>query len=73
MDLVIEDDSRVDTVYFMMQEEDVKKNIALPWVSFGSDRLVAGGRGRVPALAAAPAHVRQLCAAAWASMFATKR
>jgi N-acyl-D-amino-acid deacylase len=37
MDLVIEDDSRVDTVYFMMNEADVKKNIALPWVSFGSD------------------------------------
>jgi N-acyl-D-aspartate/D-glutamate deacylase len=37
MDLVIEDNSRVDTVYFMMDEEQVKKNIALPWVSFGSD------------------------------------
>ncbi|REK19473.1 MAG: D-aminoacylase [Planctomycetota bacterium] len=37
MDLVIEDGSRVDTVYFMMDEEDVKKNIALPWVSFCSD------------------------------------
>jgi N-acyl-D-amino-acid deacylase len=37
MDLVIEDNSRVDTVYFMMNEEDVKKNIALPWCSFCSD------------------------------------
>ncbi len=37
MDLVIEDDSRVDTVYFMMDEEDVKRNITIPWVSFGSD------------------------------------
>jgi N-acyl-D-amino-acid deacylase len=37
MDLVIADGSRVDTVYFMMQEEDVRKNVALPWVSFGSD------------------------------------
>ncbi len=37
MDLVIEDNSRVDTVYFMMQEEDVRKNVAIPWVSFGSD------------------------------------
>lgn len=37
MDLVVEDGSRVDTVYFMMQEEDVKRNVALPWVSFGSD------------------------------------
>jgi N-acyl-D-amino-acid deacylase len=37
MDLVIEDHSRVDTVYFMMREEDVRKNVAVPWVSFGSD------------------------------------
>jgi N-acyl-D-aspartate/D-glutamate deacylase len=37
MDLVIEDDSRVDTVYFMMSEENVKKQIRLPWLSFGSD------------------------------------
>lgn len=37
MDLVIEDDSRVGTVYFLMSEENVRKAIALPWVSFGSD------------------------------------
>jgi N-acyl-D-amino-acid deacylase len=37
MDLVIEDNSRVDTVYFMMDEADVKRNITLPWLSFGSD------------------------------------
>jgi N-acyl-D-amino-acid deacylase len=45
MDLVIEDDSRVDTVYFMMNEEDVKKNIALPWVSFGSDASSPAAEG----------------------------
>lgn len=37
MDLVIDDDSRVGTVYFLMSEQNVKKQIALPWVSFGSD------------------------------------
>ena len=37
MDLVIEDDSRIGTVYFLMSEDNVKKEIALPWVSFGSD------------------------------------
>lgn len=37
MDLVIEDDSRVECVYFFMHEDDVKHNIALPWVSFCSD------------------------------------
>ena len=37
MDLVIDDDSRVGTVYFMMSEENTKRQIAQPWVSFGSD------------------------------------
>ena len=37
MDLVIEDDSKVGTVYFLMSEENVEKKIALPWVSFASD------------------------------------
>lgn len=37
MDLVIEDDSRVGTVYFLMSEDNVRKQIALPWLSFGSD------------------------------------
>lgn len=37
MDLVVKDGSRVGTVYFMMSEDNVKKQIALPWLSFGSD------------------------------------
>jgi len=37
MDLVVQDDSRVGTVYFMMSEDNVRRKIALPWVSFGSD------------------------------------
>jgi N-acyl-D-amino-acid deacylase len=37
MDLVIEDGSRVSTVYFLMSEENVRKGIQQPWVSFGSD------------------------------------
>ena len=37
IDLVIEDDSRVGTIYFLMSEENVKKQIRLPWVSFCSD------------------------------------
>jgi N-acyl-D-amino-acid deacylase len=37
MDLVIEDDSRVGTVYFVMSEDDVSRNVAIPWVSFCSD------------------------------------
>ena len=37
MDLVIEDDSRVGTVYFLMSEDNVRKQVSLPWMSFGSD------------------------------------
>jgi len=37
LDLVLEDQSRVGTVYFLMDEENIKKQIKYPWVSFGSD------------------------------------
>jgi N-acyl-D-amino-acid deacylase len=37
MDLVAEDGSRVGTIYFMMSEENIRKKLQLPWVSFGSD------------------------------------
>lgn len=37
MDLVHEDGSRVGTVYFMMSEENIKKQLRQPWVSLGSD------------------------------------
>src|SRR5262249_16108618 len=37
IDLVIEDDSRVGVGYFLMSEDNVRKQVALPWVSFGSD------------------------------------
>lgn len=37
LDLVITDSTRVGTVYFMMSEENIKKQIRLPYVSFGSD------------------------------------
>lgn len=37
MDLVIEDDSRVEAVYFLMSEENIRKQLALPWMSFASD------------------------------------
>lgn len=37
MDLVVQDGSRVGTVYFLMSEANVKKQMALPYMSFGSD------------------------------------
>src|SRR5262249_54120124 len=37
MDLVVEDDSRVQSIFFTMSEENVRKAVALPWVAFCSD------------------------------------
>ncbi|WP_207506322.1 N-acyl-D-amino-acid deacylase family protein [Telluribacter humicola] len=37
MDLVVQDDSRIGTAYFLMSEENVKKQIRQPYMSFGSD------------------------------------
>ncbi|HSG38441.1 MAG TPA: D-aminoacylase [Thermoanaerobaculia bacterium] len=37
MDLVIEDGTRVGTVYFLMSEDNVRRQVSLPWLSFGSD------------------------------------
>jgi len=45
MDLVVEDDSRVGCVYFTMSDDNVRKAVATPWVSFCSDSpsLAPGG------------------------------
>jgi N-acyl-D-amino-acid deacylase len=45
LDLVIEDGSRVGTVYFLMSEENVRKQLQLPWVSFGSDAASVAPEG----------------------------
>lgn len=37
MDLIVEDDSRIGTVRFTMSEDNVRRKMALPWVSFCSD------------------------------------
>ncbi|MDZ4279031.1 MAG: D-aminoacylase [Dehalococcoidia bacterium] len=37
MDLVLRDRSRIDTAYFMISEENLREQLRLPWVSFGSD------------------------------------
>jgi len=37
MDLIIQDSTRVGVAYFMINEDNVKKQLPLPWVSFGSD------------------------------------
>jgi len=45
VDLVVEDHSRVDTVYFLMSEDNVRLGIAQPWVSFGSDAQASAPEG----------------------------
>jgi N-acyl-D-amino-acid deacylase len=45
MDLVVEDDSRVDAVFFLMSEENVRRKIAKPWISFGSDAGAPSAEG----------------------------
>ncbi len=37
VDLILQDQSRIQVVYFSMSEENIKKKLALPWVSFCSD------------------------------------
>jgi N-acyl-D-amino-acid deacylase len=37
MDLIAEDESRISTVYYVMSEENVKKELQKPWISLGSD------------------------------------
>ncbi len=45
IDLIIEDDSRVDTAYFLMNEENVELGLSQPWVSLGSDAEASAPEG----------------------------
>jgi N-acyl-D-amino-acid deacylase len=45
IDLVIEDGSRVGVAYFLMSEDNIKREIALPYVSFGSDESAQAPEG----------------------------
>jgi N-acyl-D-amino-acid deacylase len=50
MDLVVADGSRVQVIYFLMSEDNVRREVALPWMSFGSDsdtRAVDTAKGAV--------------------------
>lgn len=45
IDLVIQDDSRVNAMYFLMSEDNIRKQIAIPWVTFGSDEASQAPEG----------------------------
>ena len=46
MDLVVEDGTRVGTAYFTMSEENLRRGLGLPWVSFCSDSDAPSAEGR---------------------------
>jgi N-acyl-D-amino-acid deacylase len=37
LDLILEDRTRIGVVFFLMSEDNVRRQVRLPWVSFGSD------------------------------------
>ena len=45
LDLIVEDNSRVGTIYFSMSEDNVRRQTALPWMTFGSDAGAAAAEG----------------------------
>ena len=45
IDLVIKDGSRVGVAYFMMSEANLRREVALPWMSFGSDQAAPAPEG----------------------------
>ena len=45
IDLVIEDESRVGACYFVASEDNVRRQIPLPWMSFGSDEAAPAPEG----------------------------
>jgi N-acyl-D-amino-acid deacylase len=45
MDLIAEDESRIETVYFLMSEENVRKEMGKKWISFGSDEAAQAPEG----------------------------
>jgi N-acyl-D-amino-acid deacylase len=45
MDLIAEDESRIESIYFLMSEENVKKELAKPWITFCSDEASQAPEG----------------------------
>ena len=45
MDLVVEDESRVGACYFIASEDNVRREVALDWMSFGSDEAAPAPEG----------------------------
>ena len=59
-----EDESRIGTMYFLMSEENLKKELAKPWVSFGSDEASQAPEGVFLEIQSTSARLRKFCARA---------
>ena len=47
VDLTIEDNNRIGSIYYLMSEENVERQVQLPWMSFGSDGGTFASEGDV--------------------------
>ena len=47
LDLVLEDSAGAGAIYFIMSEENMKRKVALPWLSFGSDAAAVAPEGEI--------------------------
>jgi N-acyl-D-amino-acid deacylase len=45
MDLIAEDESRIGTIYFIISEENIRKELSKPWIAFGSDEASQAPEG----------------------------
>src|SRR6184192_65554 len=45
MDLIAEDESRIGTLYFIISEENIRKELTKPWIAFGSDEASQAPEG----------------------------
>jgi len=75
LELIRRDRSRIDTVYFMMTEENLRKQIQQRWVSFGSDAssMAAEGAFLRDATIPAPTATSRGCSASTCAMKALCR
>lgn len=54
IDLIVSDGSRVNTVFFIMSEGNVRRQVGLPWMTFGSDSSATAAEGLILADGAHP-------------------
>jgi hypothetical protein len=61
MDLIVQDNSRVECIYFLMNEDNVRRQIQLPYMSFGSDEGSMAPERRFSEKQLSPPRLWQFC------------